>query len=68
MDLITETSQMLIIQLSLFRYVNGAVLKVTPNLNINDEITVWGVWSLYGIIFHEGRSANSGHYTCSVFW
>ena len=66
MDLITETSQMLIIQLSLFRYINGAVLKVTPDLHIDDEITVCGVWSLHGIIFHEGRSANSEHYTCSV--
>jgi len=67
-DLITHTSDVLIIQLKIFEYSNkhNMIKKKNPNVNIEEEILVWGNWILHGIIFHEGDHANSGHYTCGI--
>ena len=68
-DQILEVSDILIIHLLLFKYdINaGAIKKVIPNLKIDEEISEFrGDWTLHAIIYHEGRRANSGHYTCNI--
>jgi len=67
-DLITHTSEVLIIQLKIFNYSNehNMIKKINPNLNIEEEIMLWGNWTLHGIIYHEGDHAHSGHYTCGI--
>ena len=76
----------MIFHLELFQYSSefNAINKITPNLNIHKELSLWGSWKLHGnfniqkelslweswklhgTIYHEGRHANSGHYTCSI--
>ena len=60
---------MLILSLKLFKpvYNYGTLKKLIPNLNIQDEISLYGhCYSIHAIIYHEGERANSGHYTCGV--
>ena len=33
---------------------------------MQEELSFRSSWKLHGIIYHEGRHANSGHYTCSL--
>ena len=68
-DLISHTSDMLILNLKLFKTVDnyGTIKKITPKLNIQDELHFYGnYYSIHAIIYHEGTQANSGHYTCGV--
>ena len=67
-DLITHTSNVLIIHLKIFKCIDayGTIKKIIPNLNIEEKIYLWGYWTLHAIIYHEGELANSGHYTCGV--
>ena len=58
----------LIIQLRLFVF-NEHTLeteKIIPNLIIDDEVEIFSIYRLQGIISHEGKFANSGHYTSCV--
>ena len=53
----------LVIQLSIF---SGLGSKLMPSLLIDPEITVDGVpLEIYGLIYHDGRTVQSGHYTAS---
>ena len=67
-DLVTHISEIMIFHLELFQYSNKfyAINKITPNLYIQEELSLWGSWKLHGIIYHEGRLAKSGYYTCSI--
>ena len=63
----TQVFDILLIQLNAFRFIYGTVRKVTPNVNIDQEISLWGnLMTLTGIIYHEGDQPNYGHYTCGV--
>lgn len=55
----------MIFHLELFQYSNefDAIIKITCNLNIQEEMSLWGSGKPHGIIYHQGRHANSGHYT-----
>ena len=64
---ITHLSDVLIIQLCIFKFRNGVIKKLRPTLHINEEISLWGnTMTLHAIICHEGELANSGHYTSNV--
>ena len=62
---ITHTVDVLIIQLIIFRYVNGTVRKVFPSVLIDNEIGLFDDPTLQGIIWHHGNNANCGHYSDS---
>ena len=63
---ITYLSDMFIIQLGIFQFVDGVSKKVIPTLIIDEEINVWDTMTLHAIIYHKGEQANSGHYTSGV--
>ena len=64
---VTHISDFVIIQLNIFKYVEGAIKKMIPTLMIDEEIYLWGnTITLHAIIYHVGQQANSGHYTSSV--
>lgn len=67
-DFVTHTSEIMIFPLELFQYSRNfnAINKITLNLNIQEELSLWRSWKLHGIIYHEGRHANCGHYNCSI--
>ena len=41
----------------------GNTRKLIPNLIIDQEIRRFDLFTLQGVIWHEGNSMNSGHYT-----
>ena len=60
-------SDALIIQLNIFKFIDGISKKVVPTLIIDEEISLWGnTMSLSGIVYHEGEQSHSGHYTSGV--
>ena len=64
---VTHISDFVIIQLNIFKYIDGAIKKMIPTLRIDEEIYLWGnTMTLHAIIYHVGQQANSGHYTSSV--
>ena len=64
---VTQLSDALIIQLNIFKFIDGISKKVIPNLNIDEEISLWGnTMILSGIIYNEGEQSVSGHYTSGV--
>ena len=64
---VTHLSEFVIIQLNVFKYIDGAIKKMIPTLRIDEEISLWGnTMTLHAIIYHVGQQANSGHYTSSV--
>ncbi|MCH2406271.1 MAG: ubiquitin carboxyl-terminal hydrolase, partial [Nitrosopumilus sp.] len=68
-DLISETSDVLIFQLKLFKYIReyNTTTKVIPNLTVDEDLHLFGqYWTLHGIIYHQGEQAISGHYTCGI--
>ena len=63
----TQLSDAFVIQLNVFRFIDGSVRKVIPSLRIDQEISLWGnTMTLSGIIYHEGEQPNCGHYTSAV--
>ena len=40
--------------------------KLHPKLHVNEEIELFDTMSLQGVIYHQGATADSGHYTCKV--
>ena len=67
-DLVTHPSKIIFFHLELFQYSSefNAINKISPDLNIQEEISLWGSCKLHGIIYHEGRYGDSGYYTCSI--
>ena len=64
---VTQLSDILIIQLNIFKFIDGLSKKVIPTLNIDEEISFWGnTMVLCGIIYHEGEQSGCGHYTSGV--
>ena len=64
---VTQLSDALIIQLNIFKVINGTNKKLIPNLIIDEQISLWGnVMELSVIIYHEGEQSDCGHYTSRV--
>ena len=64
---ITDIVNIFIIQLTIFSCDRlGNTQKFIPNLNIDQEIRRFDLFALQGIIWHEGNSMNSRHYTSTV--
>ena len=64
---VTQLSDALIIQLNIFKYIDGINKKFIPNLSIDEEISLWGNrMVLSGVIYQEGEQSHCGHYTSGV--
>ena len=64
---VTQLFDALIIQLNIFKYIDGISKKFIPNLSIDEEISLWGNrMVLSGVIYHEGEQSHCGHYTSEV--
>ena len=64
---VTQLSDALIMQLNVFKYIDGISKKFIPNLSIDDEISLWGNRIvLSGVNYHEGEQSHCGHYTSGV--
>ena len=64
---ITDIKDMFIIQLMIFSYDRlGNNQKIIPNVIIDQAIRRFDLFALQGVISHEGKSMNSGHYTSTV--
>ena len=64
---VTKLSDALILQLNIFKYIDGISKKFIPNLSIDQEISLWGNrMVLSGVIYHEGEQSHCGHYTSGV--
>ena len=63
----TKLSDALILQLNIFKYIDGISKKFILNLSIDQEISLWGNrMVLSGVIYHEGEQSHCGHYTSGV--
>ena len=64
---VTQLSDALIIQLNIFKYIDGISKKFIPNLSIDEEISLWGNrMALSSVIYHEGEQSHCRHYTSRV--
>ena len=60
---VTQLSDALIIQLTIFKYGDGISKKFIPNLSIDEEISLWGKrMVLSGVIYNEEEQSHCGHY------
>ena len=62
---ISSIAKMLIVQLVISGYdplINKS-RKLIPNLQVDDTVTFEKL-NIYGIIWHQGANASSGHYVC----
>ena len=61
--------QYLILAINRFSYVGNRTVKSDTGLPIQTRVNIDGSYfTLVGIIHHHGNSANSGHYTCTLFY
>ena len=64
---VTQLYDALIIQINIFKYIDGISKKFIPNLIIDEEISLWGKrMILSGVIFHEGEQSHCRHYASGV--
>ena len=64
---VTQLSDVLIIQLNIFKHIDGISKMFIPNVSIDEEISLWGNrMVLSGAIYHEGEQSHCGHYTSGV--
>ena len=66
---ITDFKDMIILQLSLFKYIPSLNItqKIRPTIKVDQNISLYGIsLKLHGIIYHDGLQPNSGHYTAAV--
>ena len=64
---VTQLSDALIIQLNIYKYIDGISKKFIPNLSIDEEISLSGNrMVLSGVVYHEGEQSHCGHYTSGV--
>ena len=67
-----SVNNLLLIQLKIFYFdkENGVTLKLAPNIDVDNEITIHSeTFLLKAIIYHHGKdgtSTSSGHYTVSI--
>ena len=61
--IIAELKDLIIIQLKIF---NSQLMKIFPAIKVDQVITPFDTYELIGILWHHGRSMNSGHYTSMV--
>ena len=53
-DYVMQFSDAFIIQLNIFKYIDGISKKFIPNLSIDEEISLWGNrMVLSDVIYHE---------------
>ena len=64
---VTQLSDALILQLNIFKYIDGISKKFIPNVSIDGEISLRdNRMVLSGVIYHEGEQSHCGHYTSEV--
>ena len=64
---VTKLSDALIVQLNIFKYIDGISKKFLPNLGIDQKFPFWGNrMVLSGVIYHECEQSHCGHYTSGV--
>ena len=52
---------------NIFKYIVGINKKVIANLILDEEIVLWGnTMALSGVICHDRRQSDCGHYTSEV--
>ena len=67
MTTITDTSNVIIIQLKVFTNICGRTIKFNPDIYIDDNFNLHEKeYKLHGVIYHQGHTAYSGHYICKV--
>ena len=60
---VTQLSDALIIQLNIFKYVDGISKKFIHNLSIDEEISLWGnIMVFSGVIYHKGEQFHCKHF------
>ena len=63
----SQLSDALILQLNIFKYIDGISKKFIPNVSIDGEISLRdNRMVLSGVIYHEGEQSHCGHYTSEV--
>ena len=63
----SQLSDALILQLNIFKYIDGISKKFIPNVSIDGEISLRdNRMVLSGVIYHEGEQCHCGHYTSEV--
>ena len=63
----TQLSDPLIIQLSIFKYIDGISKKFISNLSTDEEISFWdNRMVLSGAIYYEREQSHCGQYTSGV--
>ena len=56
---VPHLSEALIIQLNIFKCVDGISEKFIPSLSIDEEIAIWGnAMVLSGVIYHEWQQSD----------
>ena len=65
---ISDTSDVIILQVKAFQIINGTVFKNNSKVLLDSELNdFYGKkYSLHGVIYHIGTSAYSGHYICKI--
>ena len=48
---VTQLSNVLIIQLNIFKYIDDISKKVIPNYSIDEEISLWGIQCYFLVLF-----------------
>ena len=64
---VTQLSNALIIQLNIFKYIDGITKKFIPNISVDEKIPLWGNRMVFSAaIYHEGEQSHCGHYRSGV--
>ena len=64
---VTKLPDALIIQLNIFKYIDGISKRFIPNLSTDEEMSLWGNrMVLSGVVYHEGEQSHCGHYILGV--
>ena len=63
---ISDTSDVIILQVKAFNYINGITVKNTSTILVDSELdNFYGKqYSLHSVIYHDGTSTSYGHYIC----
>ena len=62
-----QLSDAFIMQINIFKYIDGVSKTFIPNLSFHEDISLWGNrMVLSGVIYREGEQSHCGHYTAGV--